>query len=63
MLKTGKQMKLELFKNYKITTGTIDNKNPKAMTYHLKPLFRILKPMTAYIYHQYQLVQIPFSNS
>jgi len=24
-------MKLELFKNYKITTGTIDNKNPKAM--------------------------------
>ena len=31
MLKTGKQMKLELFKNYKITTGTIDNKNPKAM--------------------------------
>lgn len=31
MLKTGKQMKLELFKNYKITSGTIDNKNPKAM--------------------------------
>ena len=31
MLKTGKQMKLDLFKNYKITTGTIDNKNPKAM--------------------------------
>jgi hypothetical protein len=31
MLKTGKQMKLELFKNYKISTGTIDNKNPKAM--------------------------------
>jgi hypothetical protein len=31
MLKTGKQMKLELFKNYKITIGTIDNKNPKAM--------------------------------
>ena len=27
MLKTGKQMKLELFKNYKITTGTIDNRN------------------------------------
>lgn len=31
MLKTGKQMKLELFKNYKITSGTIDNKNPKSM--------------------------------
>ena len=31
MLKTGKQVKLDLFKNYKITTGTIDNKNPKAM--------------------------------
>jgi len=31
MLKTGKQMKLELFKNYKIVTGTINNKNPKAM--------------------------------
>jgi hypothetical protein len=31
MLKTGKQMKLDLFTNYKITTGTIDNKNPKAM--------------------------------
>jgi len=31
MLKTGKQMKLDLFKNYKIITGTIDNKNPKSM--------------------------------
>lgn len=31
MIKTGKQVKLELFKNYKITAGTIDNKNPKAM--------------------------------
>lgn len=31
MLKTGKQMKLDLFKNYKIVTGTINNKNPKAM--------------------------------
>lgn len=31
MLKTGKQMKLDLFKNYKITTGTVDNKNPKSM--------------------------------
>ena len=31
MLKTGKQMKLDLFKNYKVTTGTIDNKNPKSM--------------------------------
>jgi hypothetical protein len=31
MLKTGKQMKLDLFKNYKIVTGTIDNKNPKSM--------------------------------
>jgi hypothetical protein len=31
MLKTGKQIKLELIKNYKITIGTIDNKNPKAM--------------------------------
>ena len=24
MLKTGKQMKLDLFKNYKVTTGTIE---------------------------------------
>lgn len=31
MLKTGKQMKIDLFKNYKILTGTIDNKNPKSM--------------------------------
>jgi hypothetical protein len=31
MLKTGKQVKLDLFKNYKITAGTINNKNPKAM--------------------------------
>ena len=31
MLKTGKQMKLELFENYKIISGTIDNKNPKSM--------------------------------
>ena len=31
MLKTGKQMKLDLFNNYKIVTGTIDNKKPKAM--------------------------------
>ncbi len=31
MLKTGKQVKLNLFKNYKITTGTINNKNPKSM--------------------------------
>lgn len=31
MLKTGKQMKLDLFKNYKIVTGTINNKNPRAM--------------------------------
>jgi hypothetical protein len=31
MLKTGKQMKIDLFKNYKIVTGTIDNKNPKSM--------------------------------
>jgi hypothetical protein len=31
MLKSGKQLKLNLFDNYKITTGTVDNKNPKAM--------------------------------
>jgi hypothetical protein len=31
MLKTGKKMKLDLFKNYTITTGTVDNKNPKSI--------------------------------
>lgn len=31
MIKTGKQMKLDLFKNYKVSTGTVDNKNPKSM--------------------------------
>lgn len=31
MLKTGKQMKLELLKNYKVSIGTIDNKSPKSM--------------------------------
>lgn len=31
MLKSGKQVKLNLFDNYKITIGTVDNKNPKAM--------------------------------
>jgi hypothetical protein len=31
IVKKGKQMKLELFDNYKIIFGTVDNKNPKSM--------------------------------
>ena len=31
LVKKGKQMKLELFDNYKVVIGTVDNKNPKAL--------------------------------
>ena len=31
LVKKGKQMKLDTFKNYKVTFGTVDNKNPKAL--------------------------------
>jgi hypothetical protein len=31
LVKKGKQMKLELFDNYKVIIGTVDNKNPKAL--------------------------------
>lgn len=31
IVKKGKQMKLELFDNYKIIIGTVDNKNPKSV--------------------------------
>lgn len=31
IVKTGKQMKLEMFNNYKVNIGTVDNKNPKAL--------------------------------
>jgi hypothetical protein len=29
LVKKGKQMKLEMFDNYKVNLGTVDNKNPK----------------------------------
>jgi len=31
LVKKGKQMKLEMFDNYKVNIGTVDNKNPKAL--------------------------------
>jgi hypothetical protein len=31
LVKKGKQMKLEMFDNYKVNLGTVDNKNPKAL--------------------------------
>jgi hypothetical protein len=31
LVKKGKQMKLEIFDNYKVNIGTVDNKNPKAL--------------------------------
>lgn len=31
LVKKGKQMKLEMFDNYKLIIGTVDNKNPKAV--------------------------------
>ena len=30
-MKRGKEIKLELFENYKIVAGTVDNKNPKSI--------------------------------
>ena len=31
LVKKGKQMKLEMFDNYNVNLGTVDNKNPKAL--------------------------------
>lgn len=31
LVKKGKQMKLEMFDNYSVNLGTVDNKNPKAL--------------------------------
>ncbi len=31
LVKKGKQMKLEMFNNYKLIIGTVDNKTPKAL--------------------------------
>lgn len=34
-MKRGKEIKLELFKNFKIVAGTVDNKNPKSIYLNL----------------------------